>query len=94
MLAYLSDAIARVVISGLSSALLVGSATSAARSAAVLVLLFCAASVLQLQQTRLGNPLVERLERHTGRCSARISSRLRSMIAAVRGNIVRVLSKK
>lgn len=40
MLAYLSDAIARVVIPGLSSTLLVTSPTTALRSAAVLVLLF------------------------------------------------------
>lgn len=50
MLAHLSDTIARVVISGFSSALLVIPTTPTTRSAAVPVLLFRAESVLQLHQ--------------------------------------------
>lgn len=51
--AYLSDTIARVVISGFSPALLVTSATATARSAAVSALLVRAGSVLQLQHAKL-----------------------------------------
>lgn len=46
MLPYLSDTIARVIISGLSATLLVTSTLATARSAAAVPLLFGAGSVL------------------------------------------------
>lgn len=59
MLAYLSDAVARVVISvisGLPSALLVNSSiATTARSAAAVLLLFCAGSACGRSKRRWGD---------------------------------------